>query len=154
MKTSPLTSLGPSPPTPMPGGSSRGGPAKHPSVGGAGKAGGQRVRHRGGAGQEGEPKAPQSDGLAAYLPTGPNSSDTLCLHSQAHLLAQPDRAVVFYSGAQAAQAKQFYVRGRSAPADPRFHRVLQPGSGQTVQMDVQGPSAESLNRWIISTAMH
>ena len=34
------------------------------------------------------------------------------------------------------------------------HRVLQPNDGQAVQVDVQGSSATSLNRWIISTTMH
>ena len=43
--------------------------------------------------------------------------------------------------------------GRVAQADSGVHRVLQPNYGQTVQVDLQGPTTQGLNRWVIYTAM-
>jgi hypothetical protein len=50
-------------------------------------------------------------------------------------------------------ARELRLGGRFAPADRGIHRVLQPNDGQTVQVDLQGPSAQGLNRWVIYTAM-
>jgi hypothetical protein len=51
------------------------------------------------------------------------------------------------------KARELLLGGRVAPAHPFVHRVLQPNYGQAVQMDVQGPTAQGLNRWVIYTAM-
>ena len=54
----------------------------------------------------------------AHFSSEPNSPDTLCLHAKTHLVAQPGGVVVFHPGASAAKARELCLGGRVAPADP------------------------------------
>src|SRR5215216_6714987 len=138
----------------MRGGSSSSISSIHPPIGSVGQAGCKGVGHRTGVGQQGQPQAHQGDGFEAHLPGRSYPPHPFCLHSEVHLLAQPDRVVVFHPGAQATEARQLPLGRGSISAHSCVHRVLQPDDGQAIQVDLPGTSAQGLNRWVIYTAVH
>lgn len=78
-----------------------------------------------------------------------DASDGVALYAQASFVAQSDRDLAFYLGAQTAQAWLLHLGGGSAAEGLGFHCLLQPHHGQTVQMDRPGQAAGGLNCWAI-----
>ena len=64
-------------------------------------------------------------------------------------MAEPDRDLAEYPGAQADQARLLHLGGGSESQSVGVYRLLQSDDRQAVQVDVPGEGSGDLNHWLI-----